>query len=348
MRKILLHMLILCMVFMTGCTWLWPEEVATPAQPPGANDPLPRLGSFVPQVIPASGENLRLRTVYLLDHHGRYLVPYVLSIPRVEGVARETISRLIDSSQNSLSLLGTELRLPLPATTELRGLTIRDGRAIIDFTEGFLAFQNALHERLAIDAVLYTMTEFENVDEVELWVDGNPLTALPSGQSLPAILSREIRELNLEVLSTVSDPNQGSRVRIYFSASGPSGSFLYFVPVTRVIPQTSDLMAAAVHELIRGPLPGSNLMADIPAATALQGVQLAGDTVYVDFSREVLTYAGSAAEQAVLGALVLTLTDMQGVHEVRITVNGQTPSLPHGFDISRPISRPIYINPFIL
>ena len=57
---------------------------------------------------------------------------------------------------------------------------------------------------------------------------------------------------------------------------------------------------------------------------------------------------GTAAENAMLGSLVLSLTDIPGVKGVKITINGQTPMLPEGTDVSQPVTRPIFVNPFIL
>ena len=69
---------------------------------------------------------------------------------------------------------------------------------------------------------LYTLTEFENVDRVELRVAGHRVTTLPSGLSLPNPFSRSERPLNLEIASDITDLNQGTKVRLYFSAVGPA------------------------------------------------------------------------------------------------------------------------------
>lgn len=347
--RLKLTMLSLLLIFtLSGCSLLWPV----------VDDPTPKVtgslaghssGSFMPLVLPASGEGVRLRTAYLLDHASRYLVPYVLSIEKTEGIAREVLLQLIDSPENSAALVGTEFRLPFPSATAILGLTIRDQIAIVDFSDEFLNFQDATHERLAVDALLYTLTEFDNIDQVELRVAGKPVTTLPSGLSLPSPFSRADRPLNLEISPTVLDLSVGTRVKLYFSAVGPAGELIYFVPVTRQILPQNDPLAAVVLELIQGPASGSDLCADLPANTELRSVKLEDGVVYVDFSSDLIAYGGgTAAENAMLGALILSLTDIPGVNSVKITINGQTPILPEGTDISQPVLRPLFINPFIL
>lgn len=346
-RLRLLMLSLLLILTLSGCSLFWP---AVDNQLPEVAGPLAghQSGSFMPLAIPASGEGLRLRTVYLLDHANRYLVPYVLSIDKTEGIAREVLQHLIDIPENSAALAGTEFKLPFPSATAILGMTIRDRVAIVDFSDDFLSFQDATHERLAIDALLYTLTEFDNVDQVELRVAGKTVTTLPSGLSLPNPFSPADRPLNLEISPAVVDLSIGTKVKLYFSAVGPAGELIYFVPVTRQILPQNDPLAAVVLELIQGPASGSGLCADLPVNTELRSIKLEGGVVYVDFSSDLVAYGGgTAAENAMLGALLLSLTDMPGVSGVKITINGQTPILPEGTDISQPVLRPLFVNPFI-
>jgi len=347
--KLLVVLLIVVLVLpLAGCSLLWPISNKQPPEEPGPQSPY-TTGSFIPVVIPTAGEATMLKTVYLLDHANRYVVPYVLSIKRTEGIAREVLQRLVDSPDNAAALAGTEFNLPFPEGTTILGMTIRDQLAIVDFSKEFLNFRDGAHERLAIDALLYTLTEFENVDRVELRVAGQQVTTLPSGLSLPNPFSRADRPLNLEIASSITDPTQGTRVKLYFSSVGPAGDLIYFVPVTRQILPQNDPLATVVLELIQGPAVGSGLHADIPVSTELRSIKLEDGIVYVDFSSELTNYGGgTAAENAMLGALVLSLTDIPGVKAVKITINGQTPMLPEGTDVSQPVTRPIFINPFIL
>lgn len=353
-KKLVITLLLIALtVMVSACSLVWPTENPEAGLSDTGNDGTvsvgSQVGSFLPTVIPASGENLRLRTVYLLDYQGRYLVPYVLSVDRVEGIAKEVLARLVDTPENASALAGTEFQLPLPSGTEVIGMTVRDGLAVVDFSQDFLQFADAGRERLAVDSVLYTLTEFSTIDRVELRVQGRPIEQLPSGQPLPTSISRADRDLNLEVAPGVTDVSQGTKVRLYFSGCSPNGGLIYFVPVTRVIPTVSDPMTAAVLELIRGPLSGSDLSADVPASAELHGVRLSGTTASVDFSSGLTGYGGgTTAEQAMLGALILTLTEVPGVSNVQVTVEGQVPNLPEGSDLSQPITRPMFVNPFII
>lgn len=81
----------------------------------------------------------------------------------------------------------------------------------------------------------------------------------------------------------------------------------------------------------------------------MRSVQLNGSTLVVDFSDGLTGYGGGrTAEQAMIGSLLLTLTEIPGVDNVKITINGQVPNLPEGTDLSQPVSRPLLVNPFLI
>lgn len=345
LRLLILPLLIV--VALSGCSLLWPSATIPPLELTDGPAALP--GSFVPLVMPTMGDGVRLQAAYLLDHAQRYLVPYVLTIDKTEGIARDVLTRLIDNDANQASLRGTEFVPPFPTATTILGMTIRDGLAIVDLSQQFLDFRDVTHERLAIDALVYTLTEFDNVNRVELRVDGHKVTNLPSGLELTNPCARSDRPLNLEVSPAVANLEHSTQVKLYFSAVGPAGGLIYFVPVTRHIMPQNDPLAAVVLELIAGPLADSGLHADISLTTEMRAIKVVDGVVHIDFSTGLIDYGGgTAAENAMLGALVLSLTDIPGVNGVKITINGQTPMLPEGTDVSQPVSRPLFVNPFVL
>ncbi|MGA7828329.1 MAG: GerMN domain-containing protein [Geobacteraceae bacterium] len=77
------------------------------------------------------------------------------------------------------------------------------------------------------------------------------------------------------------------------------------------------------------------------AGTRLLGVTEDSGTVTLNFSKDFLTInAGKAGDQSVLDALALTMTQFNGVREVRISVEGEKGrvSLPHAGVLRNPLS----------
>ncbi|MBS3938205.1 MAG: GerMN domain-containing protein [Peptococcaceae bacterium] len=327
---------------LTAC---WPLDALLPVRQPVVT-PL-RQGSFAPTALPvlAAGETHQ-RVLWLLDHSSRYVVPFVLNVPRVEGMARAAVMRLIDSPINQQAIHGTGLRLPLPSETSIRGLTIRDGVARIDFSEAFLGYTEAM-EKLVVDAVVLTLTEFPNIESVQFMVHGEQVPVLPGGTETARPIRRTDRAINREPEGPVGGST--AQVLLYFTSASPE-NYIYFVPVTRTITQQVNLLEAVVNELIAGPPKGSGLWHDLPSAARVRGVRLNSlGIAEVDFTREIYAHGASAtAETAILGAVLHTLSELPGVQGVRFTVEGRAPNFPGGSDASQPIAKPVFVNPFAL
>ena len=329
---------------LVGCLpWPFNKSSKTAPKPEVQN----RLGSFIPTSLPVmSAAQAHQRTLWLWDHTEKYVVPFVLSVPKVDGVAREAINRIIDSSVNRQSIGSTGLKLPLPQGTTVRGLTIKDGLAKVDFSDEFLRYSTG-KEKLVIDAVVLTLTEFPNVDQVQIMVGGKIIPKLPGGTAIDKPIRRSDIKINPE--ASVGASSQGTPITLYFSTVSTE-NYVYFVPVTRRIATTDNVLVAAINELITGPAEGSGLLRDVPATAKVKSARLSALKIAeLDLTADIYNFGkGAIAETAMLGSIILTLTEQQGVSGVKITVDGKTPKMPEGTDVSKPVLRPMFVNPFIL
>lgn len=109
----------------------------------------------------------------------------------------------------------------------------------------------------------------------------------------------------------------------------------------RWVPQTPQIGAAALEELLWGPPPGSGLATAIPtpeqvlsypgraadwgARVRLLGLTIRGGVATADFSQELRAYGGGSARvSAIRGQITRTLLQFPSVREVRIAIEGQT------------------------
>jgi hypothetical protein len=77
----------------------------------------------------------------------------------------------------------------IPAGTELRGISIRDGVATLDVTTGFARRDGWRSMRLRMAQVTYTLTQFPTVRSVRLKVAGRYVTAI-GGVPVPTPMTR--------------------------------------------------------------------------------------------------------------------------------------------------------------
>jgi len=283
--------------------------------------------------------NMR-RTIFYFGDSNNHLVPVVKDIPWVEGIGKATLECLVDTpaTRSELSLKG--LQPTLPEGTEVLGMTIRDGTAKVDFNSSLLSFSDGIQEQNGINSIVYTLTEFPAVDNVEILVDGKNKEECPHGTKIKDVLHRE--NINLEAPPT---GNNNKPVTLYFKGSNADGSYSYFVPVTRMVAETDNLIKTAVEELIKGPK-DSGLVSAFPKDTKIVGVSQNGSEVVVNFSKDVEGYGGGVdLEQTLVNTVVLTVSEFPGVESVSLLVEGNAGALPEGTSLDTPIFKPNYVNP---
>ncbi len=114
-----------------------------------------------------------------------------------------------------------ELMTAIPTGTSLRSVDLDDGIATIDLTRDFERGGGSLSMLARVGEVVFTATQFDNVDAVRFWLDGAPIDYL-GGEGLvmtdPWTRSDVTRELTGGVL--VDAPHPGDTVTSPFEVTG--------------------------------------------------------------------------------------------------------------------------------
>lgn len=95
------------------------------------------------------------------------------SVPDTPAVGRAAMEQLLARPDEFESNAG--VTTAIPAGIELLGLTISDGVATVDLSEGFGQGSGSTGELLSVAQVVYTLTQFPTVTGVRFEVEGRPL-----------------------------------------------------------------------------------------------------------------------------------------------------------------------------
>jgi spore germination protein GerM len=133
---------------------------------------------------------------------------------------------------------------------------------------------------------------------------------------------------------------------VYF-LRGDQGAFTV-APVTKTVAQQDKaaLLATALGAMLEGPSESDRvhgLTSAIPPGTRLNGVQIQGDTVRADFSRQLESGGGSVSMLGRFWQIVYTATQFPEAARVKIFIDGQdrTALGGEGVLIDHPIGRPL-------
>lgn len=264
-------------------------------------------------------ENLRDTVLYYQNENG-YLVPVKRKIPWEEGIAKAALKNIIDNPIIREDIGSIGLKPLIPAGTEIIGMSINPetGLCKVDFSSQIMNCQSQKDEENMVKGVVYTLTEFSNIKEVQFMVDGKIVSELKYGTKVQKPLARG--DINIVEGSS----NGNSKVTVYYKGTS-NGEYEYYVPVTVPTSAPTANILTSLEVLFKGAPELSGLYSDIPDGIELQGVEVYNGVAYVD----VISHDFSILEdQEVFNKMAknigLTLKEFPEIEYVEVLLDGKT------------------------
>ncbi|MGB8956668.1 MAG: GerMN domain-containing protein, partial [Tumebacillaceae bacterium] len=183
----------------------------------------------------------------------------------------------------------------------------------------------------------------------------NKKLALVSVLAMTVLAGTGCSMLTPEKTSTPSNSSQGALQGDNMTNVMPTTVYVgdqngFVVPLNIKMAETKEVAKATLEQMVRGSkgdaaLVGTGLKNVLPEGTTVRGIAPNGDTVTVDFSKEVMNYKTEQEEQMIVDSVVWTLTGMGDFKKVKFLIEGrQQPTLKLGTPIADAISRENGIN----
>ncbi|MBQ4579945.1 MAG: GerMN domain-containing protein [Clostridia bacterium] len=255
-------------------------------------------------------------TVCWYEDGDGYLVPVTRQIPLQDGIAKATLSLMVESSENDLAAARMGLTNVIPEGVSF-DLDISGGKARVDLSKEALSCASAEEELLMVQGVAAALCGFDTVQEVSFLFDGQKRSKLTHGTDVSGVFTED--SVNVESVATFSDSANADAVQLYF----PSASGRMLVPITRTVFSPADL-PTAILELAKGPKTDSGLECPIPGKCGVKSVSVKNGVATIDFTKEFAAIAqeGDGGHQAVQ-AIMFTASQFPGVKKVSILVEGE-------------------------
>lgn len=112
--------------------------------------------------------------VYFGTHDAENLVAEVYNVKKTDPLMQRSMEILINGPKNP------ELVAVVPSAAKLKSVAVKDRIVYVDFSEEMVAqrFGGSSREILAVAAIVNTLTEFPEVDGVQILVEGKKVTTL--------------------------------------------------------------------------------------------------------------------------------------------------------------------------
>ncbi len=109
---------------------------------------------------------------------GPFLVPVAREVAEPLAPAMPTVQALLSGPTSDESSGTPSIASEIPAGTEVLGLTIADGVATIDLSTEFQSGGGSFSMLGRVAQVVFTLTQFSTVDEVDFEIEGSPIDVL--------------------------------------------------------------------------------------------------------------------------------------------------------------------------
>lgn len=259
-------------------------------------------------------------TIYLLDNYDK------VSRTMISVNKQNEISKAIDLL-DGLTINGKKQdKLPngfrglLPVGTRVLDISLHDKILKIDFSKEFNNIKMEYEEKL-IESLVYTLTDIDGVDKIEIFIEGVKLKELPNSKKLlPEYLDKGYG-INKEY--ELTNLNDIDSYTIYYVMN--YNDEVYYTPITKYINnQGQDKVKIIIDELATNLTYESNLMSYLDSNIKLLDYEIVDKTIKLDFNEAILSnITSSKILEEVKYTIGLSLCDELEIEKVIFLVNNK-------------------------
>lgn len=284
---------------------------------------------FIVYLIPtieADNENI-LRTNLSIEHvngigtHHIYLMNeenlLVRSKILLDDEKEEQITTILEHlTVGKKTIFPIELRSVIPKNTKILNVEQKDNTVTINFSKEILLIEKEL-ERQLIEAIVFSITELDGINEVIIYVENEVLKELPNSKELlPSVLTRDIG-INRKV--NITSRNDITKVVIYYIED--IGNSRHYVPVTRYLNDEREKIKVIITELTSSYIHESNLMSFFHQNVELINYEERDNILLLNFN-EYLFNAEQEITEEVIGCLAHSVfSNYKHIDHIFIEVN---------------------------
>lgn len=278
----------------------------------------------------AVDKNSILITLYYKDKDG-LLIPVTRKAAKQEAMAKAAISALVDDSINREQLDYYGLLPVLPTGTKVKGMTIKNGSAVIDFSKEFMSLNSKAEEQAAVASIIYTLTGFKTISDVTIRVEGKTLEALDNGTDVSGLKNRE----NTFINSQDTELKEGFvKCDLYYTTTA-NEQFNYIVPVSMQFQQGDESqLTTEIFNALSKKVQNAKYFTSIPDGTTLLSYNTANGLAVLDFSNQIKNYGGNEKESSLISQIYYTLNQLKGIAKAKILIDGKEDTLPEGTEVA--------------
>lgn len=250
--------------------------------------------------------NFHTTHIYLLNQDNFLVkVDYLLRGETKEDNVKEILNELYSSNTKNKNLKGI-----IPSNTKINKITINNSTVCIDFSNDLLKVSKNLEEKV-IESIVYSLIELDNINNVKITINNNPLTKLEkNNKNMPLILDSSIGINKEYEINSIKDIE---KVVIYYVFNNQDND--YYVPVTKFINSRDNKVKIIIDSLKGNYFSNTNLRSFLNKNTNID-FRLDSDVLTITFDS-----LNDESLESVTYSLASSIFDSMDINKVIFEVN---------------------------
>ncbi len=243
----------------------------------------------------------------------------IIKSEEIVDKAKELIEALTIGSEKQ-EYIPKNFKPVIPQNTKLLSISLNDGLLKLNFSKDFLNIAKNEEEKL-IEALVFTLTEDENIKHIMIFIEGEKLEELPQTNiKLPNTLDRSFGINKIYDIDSIKDLE---KTTIYYI--GKNEDLIYYIPVTKVNNNKNNKVEVIIEELKSSPIYETNLMSYLASSVELLGYEALEDQISLSFNQAILSNIhDDEILEEVKYSIAYSIKDTLNIKEVIFKVNDKT------------------------
>lgn len=224
---------------------------------------------------------------------------------------KEIIESLIVDSNRS-NYIKEGFNAIIPKNTKILNITLKDNILTINFSKELLNVKEEYEEKM-IEALIYSLSELNEIKKIKILVEDTPLTNLPnSNKKLPEYLDKSY---GINKLYNFDSIKNTTKTTIYYLSKYNNN--YYYIPVTKITNDSHEKVEIIIKELKSTPIYNTNLISYLKASANISNYEILENSINLSFDNHLLANLDdNNMLEEVKYSIALSLRDTYNINEV--------------------------------
>lgn len=254
--------------------------------------------------------------VYCLDTNETKVIgeKYIPKGKNGKEIVKELLRRMENEPED------ISFKKAIPDNVKLDDFTLSSQGDLCLYWTSSYGNYTGVSEILRRAAIVKTLCQVPDVENVQFYVSGQPLT------------DSNMEPVGFMTADTFIDTTgeiaykQNTTLKIYFA--NKEGTALRGVPVKITYDATISIEQLALEQLIKGPeknnsLKNEELIKTIPNGTKINTITVKDNTCYLDLSSDFMEKRSGISDEVAIYSVVNTLVELPNINRVQFSIDGE-------------------------